>query len=198
MNRITRLAVTGGPCGGKSEAIKTAARYFEKKGKTVITVPETATELISHGISPWTLSSKYTYQLLQMRLQLAKEEVFYEAAKNLTGDNEVILIHDRSVPDCMAYMGKKDYYRALFELGKDQAEILSGFFAVFHMTSAAKADFYTTQNNSSRTETPDEAAALDDLILHAWEAHNRRIVVPCFDDFGEKTDFLIGEMEKIL
>ena len=70
--QIFRFVVTGGPCGGKTTALAHVRRYFEEKGIGVVTVPETATELISSGISPRTVGSSFVYQSVQLRLQAEK------------------------------------------------------------------------------------------------------------------------------
>ena len=50
-------------------------RLFQM-GYTVLFVPETATELISGGVAPWTCGTNADFQKCQFRLQLEKESVF--------------------------------------------------------------------------------------------------------------------------
>ena len=61
-----------------------------------------------------------------------------------------------------------------------------------------KAGFYTTLNNAARREPPEEAIALDDAHLHAWERHPCRHVIPNFPDFEAKMDCLIETMERVV
>ena len=51
---ITKIVITGGPCAGKTTAMSWIQSTFTKKGYTVLFVPETATELITGGVAPWT------------------------------------------------------------------------------------------------------------------------------------------------
>ena len=51
---ITKIVITGGPCGGKSTAMSWIQKAFTQMGHTVLFVPETATELITAGVAPWT------------------------------------------------------------------------------------------------------------------------------------------------
>lgn len=55
--RIAKIVLTGGPCAGKTTALNWINNFYTKKGYGVIFVPETATELITSGISPTTVSN---------------------------------------------------------------------------------------------------------------------------------------------
>ena len=70
---ITKIVITGGPCGGKSTAMAKIQNAFSEKGYTVLFVPETATEFITGGVAPWTCGTNAEYQKCQMLLQLEKE-----------------------------------------------------------------------------------------------------------------------------
>ena len=52
---ITKIVITGGPCAGKTTAMGRIQREFGKMGYKVLFVSETATELITGGVAPWTL-----------------------------------------------------------------------------------------------------------------------------------------------
>ena len=44
-------------------------------GYTVLFIPETATELITGGVAPWTCESNAEYLKCQLKLQIEKEEI---------------------------------------------------------------------------------------------------------------------------
>ena len=71
--QITKIVITGGPCAGKTTGMSWIQNAFTEIGYSVIFIPETATELISGGVAPWTLESNLDYQLCQMRFQIEKE-----------------------------------------------------------------------------------------------------------------------------
>ena len=73
---ITKIVITGGPCAGKTTAMSWIQSNFTKMGYRVLFVPETATELITGGVAPWTCGSNVEYQKCQMKLQLEKEKIF--------------------------------------------------------------------------------------------------------------------------
>ena len=86
---ISMIVLTGGPCAGKTTAQGWIETNFTKLGYKVLFIPETATELINGGIfpsrngpgSPGLNNVDFQYELI--RLQLAKEEVFLEAAEKM-------------------------------------------------------------------------------------------------------------------
>ena len=67
---ITKIVITGGPGGGKSTAMDKIKERFSPKGYKVLLIHETATELISGGIAPWTCGTNLDYQKCQMKLQM--------------------------------------------------------------------------------------------------------------------------------
>ena len=101
--QITKIVVTGGPCAGKSTALSWIQNAFSEKGYVVLFVPETATELITNGVAPWTCGSNIDYQKCQMRLQEQKELVFEQAAATMKTD-KVLIVCDRGALDNKAYM----------------------------------------------------------------------------------------------
>ena len=196
---IRKIVVTGGPCAGKSEAAGWLRRELAGCGARLLFVPETATELISGGVAPWTCSSPAEYQRIQIGLQLAKERAFERAAAGMDA-RRVVLVCDRGVPDCLAYMPRDEYRRSLAELGLDETAAQERYFAVFHLTSAARGapESYTLANNPARTETAAEAAALDRRIEAAWAGHPRREIVACVPDFSEKMARLTAAVRRVL
>ena len=87
---IRKIVITGGPCAGKTTGMSWIQNQMEKRGWTVLFVPETATELISGGVCPWTTGTNLDYQKCQVKLQLTKEELFEQAARTMP--KEKILI----------------------------------------------------------------------------------------------------------
>lgn len=195
--RITKIAITGGPCAGKTTALKCIQEEFSKRGYTVLLVPETATELISGGVAPWTCHTKYQYQVLQMSLQLFKEKVFFEAAKGMDAD-KIIIACDRGELDAKAYMTDEDFARAAIEIGTTEESLMNSYDAVFHLVTAANGaeSFYTTANNTARIETVDEAIALDNKVIESWTGHKYFRIIDNSTDFKEKMSRLIREIEE--
>ena len=49
-DKIPVIAVTGGPCGGKSKAVKRIKEWLEPLGYTVYVLSEVATDIFGTGI----------------------------------------------------------------------------------------------------------------------------------------------------
>ena len=196
---ITKIVITGGPCAGKSTAMSWVQNAFTQMGYTVLFVPETATELITGGVAPWTCGTNGEYQKCQLRLQLDKEKVFEQAAKTMDA-RKVLIVCDRGALDNKAYMDSLEFAQVLEFLGTNEIELRDNYDAVFHLVTAAKGaeEFYTTANNSARTETVDEAAALDDKLISAWTGHPHLRVIDNSSNFEDKMKRLIAEISSFL
>ena len=196
---ITKIVITGGPCAGKSTAMSWLQNAFTQKGYSVLFVPETATELITGGVAPWTCGTNDEYQKCQLRLQLDKERIFEQAAETMNTE-KALIVCDRGALDNKAYMNAEEFDRILEYLGTNEIELRDSYDAVFHLITAAKGaeEFYTTANNSARRETVEEAAALDDKLLSAWTGHPHLRVIDNASDFEDKMKRLIAEISSFL
>lgn len=199
MPEITKIVITGGPCAGKTTAMSWIQNAFVQKGYTVLFVPETATELITGGVAPWTCAANSDYQICQMKLQMEKEKIFVQAASTMPVD-KVLIVCDRGELDNKAYMSDVEFATVIHKLGSSEVELRDGYDAVFHMVTAAKGavDCYTTANNTARTESVEQAAALDDKLISAWTGHPHLRIIDNSTSFEEKLRRLIAEISGFL
>lgn len=196
---ITKIVITGGPCAGKSTAMSWIQNEFTQMGYSVLFVPETATELITGGVAPWVCGTNAEYQKCQLELQIAKERVFEQAARAVKAD-KILIVCDRGALDNKAYMDDTEFAEVLRCVGSNEIEMRDKYDAVFHLVTAAKGaqEFYTTANNAARTETVEEAAALDDKLISAWTGHPHLRVIDNTTSFEEKMKRLIAEIAAFL
>ncbi|MGN1418315.1 MAG: AAA family ATPase [Acutalibacteraceae bacterium] len=196
---INKIVITGGPCAGKTTGMSWIENTFTELGYKVLFVPETATELISGGVAPWTCSTNAEYQTCQMILQIEKERVFERAAKTMDAE-KILIVCDRGALDNKAYMSAEDFDATLNCIGANEVELRDSYDAVFHLVTAAKGaeSFYTTANNSARTETVQEAAAIDDKLIAAWTGHPHFRIIDNSKDFENKMRHLISEISSFL
>lgn len=196
---ITKIVITGGPCAGKSTAMSWIQNAFTQKGYRVLFVPETATELITGGVAPWTCGTNADYQMCQMQLQMEKERVFEQAAVTMDAE-KVLIVCDRGALDNKAYMTDLEFQQVLATMDENEVDLRDNYDAVFHLVTAAKGaeEFYTTANNAARTETVEEAAALDDKLISAWTGHPHLRVIGNASDFETKMKHLIAEISAFL
>ena len=196
---ITKIVITGGPCAGKTTAMSWIQNAFTQMGYIVLFVPETATELITGGVAPWTCGTNAEYQKCQFKLQIEKEKIFEQAARTMDGD-KVLIVCDRGTLDNKAYMDSLEFACVLDGIGLNEVELRDGYDAVFHLVTAAKGaeEFYTTANNAARTETVEEATTLDDKLISAWTGHPHFRVIDNTSNFENKMKRLITEISSFL
>ena len=197
--KINKIVLTGGPCAGKTTALNWINNYFSERGYAVLFVPETATELISNGVAPWTCKSNYDYQRYQIKLQKIKEEIFDSAARTMKND-KVLIVCDRGILDNKAYMSDSEFESLLEEFNTNEIYERDSYDAVFHLVSAAKGkeSIYTLTNNAARTESVEEAKALDDKIISSWTGHPHFRVIDNSTEFEEKLEKLLKEITSFL
>lgn len=184
---VVKIVVTGGPCGGKSEALEYVKPRLLELGWTVLVVPETATELITGGVAPWTCKNNLDYHRIQMKIHDAMETGFDIAAEGMKL-SKILIICDRGQPDCLAYLDKSEYERICDENG--WYNLLYQYDGVFHLETTAKKfpQYYTLTTNEARHETVDEAIKLDARILEAYEDHPQRYIIEGENSFKKKLD----------
>ena len=196
---ITKIVITGGPCAGKTTAMNWISNAFSERGYDVLFVPETATELITGGVAPWTCKTNSDYQHCHMRFQLDKEKVFEQAAKVMKKD-KILIVCDRAALDNKVYMDEATFESVCRFVGASEVELRDQYDAVFHLVTAAKGaeEFYTNANNAARIETVEEAAAMDDKFIAAWTGHPHLRVIDNSTDFTDKMRRLIAEISSFL
>ena len=197
--KITKIVLTGGPCAGKTTALTWINNYFSQRGYVVLFVPESATELISNGVAPWTCETSYEFQIFQMKLQKIKEQIFDDAAKTMKSD-KILIVCDRGMIDAKAYMKEVEFKRALKEFNTNETKERDSYDAVFHLVTAAKGkeEAYTLANNVARTETIEEARKVDDRVISAWTGHPHFRIIDNSTDFEGKLERLLKEIAGFL
>ena len=197
--QVAKIVVTGGPCAGKTTAMSWIQNAFTKMGYAVLFVDETATQLITGGAAPWLSTSNRDFQLQLIRLQEAKEKAFTEIAKTMK-ESKILIVCDRAVMDNCAYMSEPEFGWILRQMNTSKIALRDQYDAVFHLVTAAKGaeKYYTLANNQARTESVEEAAALDDKLISAWTGHPHFRLIDNSTGFEEKMMRLIREITSFL
>ena len=199
--KITRIVLTGGPAAGKTTLISRILKEFKQEdGWKVITIPETATELISgFGIGPFPgCMSMLDFQYFVIEDQLHKERLALKAAEAVP-EEKVLIIYDRALFDDKAYISDGEFRTVLAHFGKTEEEILAGYDAVLHLVSCAKgAEFAYNYGNAARYETVEQARAIDDKTIRAWSAHPSLHIIDNSVDFEDKINRAIAAIYRVL
>ncbi len=197
--QISKIVITGGPCAGKTTAMSWIQNAFTKMGYAVLFVDETATQLITGGAAPWLSTSNRDFQLQLLQLQQAKEKAFAEIGKTMK-QNKILVVCDRAAMDNCAYMTEQEFGWVIKQMNTSKITLRDQYDAVFHLVTAAKGaeKYYTLANNQARTETVEEAAALDDKLIAAWTGHPHFRIIDNSTGFEEKMLRLIKEITSFL
>lgn len=194
---ITRIVLTGGPCAGKSTGLAIIEQRLRSLGYNVIIMDEMATNALRSGVTPIDLGVDFQYLLVQ--LQKNRDKAYDEIIKYL-GD-KIVVLYDRGILDGQAYCTNEEFDSVLDKAGLMRNQIRDYYDGVFHLVTAADgaANFYTTENNSVRTETPEEAIAKDKLTLSCWVGHPHLRIINNEDrDFSQKMNKLMQEITGLL
>lgn len=167
-----RIALVGGPKGGKS----TLVQHLELRyGGRVHLIDETATNLFTSGLaSPPRNPDRLGAWLVDFQQVVLTVQAFREMQTLESVDDEVeVILHDRGTADIMAYLpgGEAAMIELLPEL---TANVLHDQYdLVVHLESLATAspDLFDTKGNETRYETLEQAQAREFSARRAWEKH---------------------------
>lgn len=173
-----------GPCAGKSTALALLKNSLNEKGYDVYTVPETSTLLLSNGCKYPGFSDEellLNYEFAYTRLQIEMENTFnvISTKNSLVLKKKSVIIYDRGVLDVKAYVTDSMWIEILKNLNINEDEILGRYDLVCHLKSAAigAESFFSCETNAARTESLDEAKALDTKTFNCWNKHHNIHVI---------------------
>jgi len=171
-----KVAITGGPSGGKTTLIEALKKEYA--GGRIKVVPEAASILYKGGF-PRVKSYDGLYHA-QKAIYAVQHEVEDLRCKIYPN---ALIVCDRGSLDALAYWpeGGPDFFKIIGSSA--QAEV-ARYHWVIHLDTAAEPDYDAT--NEIRTETFQEALALNEKIKKSWAIHPQRIVINSQQDFLSK------------
>jgi len=201
MYRLTKIVLTGGPCAGKTTALSRIIEKFTDKGYLVLALPESATLFNQAGVNFLTGDKRLFHAAEKSLLgfQMAMEDYFVQITE--AADRPALIICDRGVMDIAAYLSAESWQALLDESELSVVQVRDKCYdAVLHLTTAAKGaeQFYTTANNSSRTESIELARTLDDKLIAAWTGHPHLRIIDNSTGFEGKINRVVAEISAVL
>lgn len=197
-----QFVFTGGPCGGKTTALARVFSYLRERGFEVITVPETFTVLNSNGMSFHLFGTEGMAKVIQdtvLKVQLTMEDGV-ERVLRARGAPAVVLC-DRGTMDGSVYLPPEHFQKIMEDHRTDVVQLRDNrYSAIFHLVTAADGaeEFYTLENNKSRTETAEEAREVDRRTQNAWVGSPHLYVLDNSTDFEGKMSRLVDIIAKIV
>lgn len=162
-----RLAIDGGPCGGKTTIMSRLEDEFKRRDFGVEIVPEAATYLMEEEqIYPW--DDPFLFQCRVLEKHLVDLRVAEELLEQY-GKRGVILC-DRGGPSGEAYVSADVWSEVLRHMGLTRAKLFHEYSGAIHLVTAADGarEFYTRLNNKTRIETPEQAIERDLATRRVW------------------------------
>ena len=181
-----RVVLTGGPGAGKTAVLEAIRQSFCSH---VHVLPEAAGILFGGGFPRGN----------EAEVRRAAQRAIYHVQCELeaSGDvgNPAVVLCDRGTVDGGAYWpGPDDLWASV---GTTLQEQLRRYDAVIHLRTPGADNGYN-HVNPLRTESAQDAAAIDDRIANLWREHPRRFLVESSPDFFAKAaraiDLLRDEM----
>ena len=184
-----RIALTGGPGGGKT----TAADLFRREiGERVVIVPEAATILFQGGFPR--SREPHASQFAQTGI--------YHVQRNLEDVQAALfpgrtLLCDRGTVDGAAYWpGEPHHY--FNSVGTTLETELRRYDAVIFFETAAVGGASIEGGNPIRNESLSEAVVLDARLRKLWSRHPRFVLVPNNPSFFKKISLGLAALEGIV
>lgn len=197
---VVKIALTGGPCGGKTSGLARISQELSDKGYDVLIVPEAATLIKSMGVKIDEAHATVTeFEEMIINIQLYLEKMLLAHTSKIKNEN-IIILCDRGVCDCKAYISDEVYSNIFKNLKLDKICSRDDYDAVFHLKTVAdgKEQYYTLENNTARTETAHEARIQDKKTIDAWCGHPHFRVIDNSTDFEGKLSRLMNEIYSFL
>lgn len=197
---INRIVLTGGPCAGKTKVLGVLKEHLEKNDYYVITVSETATELITNKILPGTSQEQVLFfQEMILKLQYTKEEIADNYAKKISKEKKVVIIYDRGIMDNLAYLdSQEDFEYLLNKYNFKEIDLLNKYDLVLNLKSVAFSEIDAYENNGIRFESRYEAKIMDEKTAKAWSCHDNFEIFWPTENVEEKINNVINVVDNYL
>ncbi|HWG45336.1 MAG TPA: ATP-binding protein [Gemmataceae bacterium] len=178
---VPKVVLTGGPCAGKTSCLCAIRAHF---GDQVVTMPETATLLLSSGFPPPGHASIHSapdewIQAFQGAILSIQQEV-EASCKRLARNCRVrLIVCDRGVLDGAAYWpgGREAFLR---HFGQSLEDCFARYQSVLHLQSLAESHphLYGPEGNAIRYEGLADALRVEQAVRAAWEGHPGLVLIP--------------------
>lgn len=182
-----KLAITGGPSGGKTTLIEVLKQEFGPKIKVA---PEAASILYKGGFPRVKNYAGYYHAQLAIISTLRHiEDLLSESHP------DCLIICDRGSLDSLAYWpdNEEHFFK---NINSTRQTELARYDWVLHLDTATEGDYDST--NPIRTESFHEALLLNEKVRSSWNGHPHRQIITAENDFFGKMKKATDIVEDIL
>ncbi|OGF62715.1 hypothetical protein A2662_02150 [Candidatus Giovannonibacteria bacterium RIFCSPHIGHO2_01_FULL_45_33] len=205
-NKIHEIALTGGPCSGKTTGIKKMQKKFTKDGYKVFIGREIATDVILGGVGDMAeLAKKDMKQFIEVQRRILWENLdqrknVLERAK-IFRNEKCLVLYDSTAMDGKAYMLPGAYERILKQERLTYFDVRDCFHGGVYLVTAAEGaeKFYTLKNNKARYESTLKAAReMDRKRRNVWLGHPHFRIIDNSTGFKKKMKRLYNTINSFL
>lgn len=189
MAKIIKIALTGGPCSGKTSIVERLAAEFYSDDRDVFICPESAYEVIANGGSR---EDYLAFETLVAKKQLENETEILKKAEE-SEKNEVVVFYDRGITDCFSYVDDRE---ALAEnIGINIIDSWARYDALIVLQTAPESEYIST---CARIEDYQTALKFEQKLLGVTVGHSHLRYVKNQTNFEEKYQSVKAEINSIL
>ncbi|KAJ9468797.1 TRPL translocation defect protein 14 [Diplonema papillatum] len=180
--QVKRIVFTGGPYGGKTEALSRVAERLRSMGLQVFIVPDIANLMTNAGagLKQFTDEHRIAWVEHKLRMQMTTESALIRVAE--ASNRASIVLLDGGCLDSAALCNAEEWKVALGRIPAGERELLDRYDAVVHLETIALAvdlenewpkagDF--PEFDPSLFCTKGKAIELDKRLCEVWRAHPR-------------------------
>lgn len=189
MAKITKIALTGGPCSGKTSIVERLAAEFYSDDRDVFICPESAYEVIANGGSR---DDYFCFETLVAKKQLENEVEILKKAEE-SEKNEVVIFYDRALTDCFGYVDDKDKFAE--NIGINIIDSWARYDALIVLQTAPESKYVST---CARIEDYQTALKFEQKLLGVTVGHSHLRYVKNQTNFEEKYQSVKAEINSIL
>jgi predicted ATPase len=167
------IVVTGGPGAGKTAVLEMIRKQLCKH---VVILPEAASIIFSGGF--WRIESTAGHESVQRAILSIQGEIEKLVMKEHKWS---VALCDRGIPDGLAYWPSDE--EAFWEAANTTlADEYKKYYSVIHLRTPTEEHGYNHQN-PLRTETPQQAAEIDERIYSIWSKHPHYHMIDSTEEF---------------
>ena len=205
VGRVTKIALTGGPCGGKSSCLNQVMKRLQEQGYMVFVAPEMPTMLKQHCECPFPFvpdasvadsAHMLCWEGNKMRMQQELEDSLHDIAAS--SGKKTVIICDRGLPDSAAYTSEHEFQTILEEHDWILDKLMNRYSSSFTSSlrrSTRPCTRKLAENNPARHESEEEARAQDLRTQQAWATHPNVAMIRnmlCGEDFELKKQLTVN------
>lgn len=201
MKTIKKICITGGTCGGKTTVFNMLKKNLNYPSLQIFWISESATEMMDRNIAPLDDNvGLENFQIYNLKNQLFREELCFEAANNCVKEN-ILIICDRSSFEQQVFLDdEKEFDEICKKCNVKAKDLKDSYDAVFHLSSTAiGAEFaFGMINNEHRIHNLEESRIQELKARKIWEGHNAFYLFENNVPFDKKMDNVINAVNKFI